>query len=66
MITCYDASLLKDSFLNTEAYPESCQTSKMEFFIEYSQRLKAVDYFHEKCVKRILNTPLECISLEKE
>ena len=46
MIT-YDASLLKDSFLNAETYPEHCQISKMGSFLEYSQKLKAVDYFQE-------------------
>ena len=36
----YDASHLKDSFLNAETYREPCQTSKMEFVLEYSQRPK--------------------------
>ena len=46
MIT-YDASLLKDSFLNAETYPEPCQTPKMGSFLEYSQKLNPVDYFQE-------------------
>ena len=33
----------------------------MEFFLEYSQKLKAVYYFHKNRVKRILNTTLEYI-----
>ena len=36
MIT-YDASLLKDSFLIAEMFPEPCQTTNMESFLEYSQ-----------------------------
>ena len=46
MIT-YDVSPLKDSFLNAEAYPEPCQTSKMGFFLKCSQELQTVDYFQE-------------------
>ena len=47
MIT-YEASLLKDSILNAETYPESCEWSKMEFFPDYSRRLKAAEYFHKR------------------
>ena len=36
MIT-YDTSLLKDSFLIVEMFPEPCQTSNMKYFLEYSQ-----------------------------
>ena len=35
----YDASLFKYSFWNAKTYPEPCQTSKMEFFLEYGQKL---------------------------
>ena len=60
MIT-YDASLFKDSFQNAKTYPEPCQTSKMDFFLEYSHKMKAVYYFHKNRVKKILNTTLEYI-----
>ena len=60
MIT-YDASLFKDSFENAKTYPKPCQTSKVDFFLEYSQKLKAVYYFHKNRVKMILNTTLECV-----
>ena len=60
MIT-YDESLIKDSVQNAKTYPEPCETSKMEFFLEYNQKLKAVYFFHKNRVKRFLNTTLECI-----
>ena len=56
-----DASLFKVFFQNAKTYPDACQTSKMDFFLEYSQKLKAVYYFHKNRVKSILNTTLECI-----
>ena len=38
----------------------------MEFFLEYSQKLKAIYYFYKNYVKRILNTTLECILFWKK
>ena len=61
LMIIFDASLFKDFFQNVKTYPEACQTSKMDFFLEYSQKLKAVYYFHKSRVKKILNATLECI-----
>ena len=43
--------------LTSEAYLETSRTSTMDFFCEYSQRLKVVNYFRKMIHRRSLTGP---------